>query len=169
MHNKSLIRQRCRIATDDPSTAPRRIATGGLARVRKPSHILSAPPVTSPPAPSQAKSRAASPMPGPLNLQFAPFTASPEGVLVLFCEEGVKLGSDARKLIQATGDLVVRAAAADRFKGKSGSALDIVAPAGLSVSRLIVIGVGKGRDLKPQDFVKLGRISMGQSPGAHTG
>jgi len=107
-------------------------------------------------------------MPGPLNLQFAPFTASPEGVLVLFCEEGVKLGSDARKLIQATGDLVVRAAAADRFKGKSGSALDIVAPAGLSVSRLIVIGVGKGRDLKPQDFVKLGGIAMGKVPAAMT-
>jgi leucyl aminopeptidase len=84
----------------------------------------------------------------------------------LFCEEGVKLGSDARKLIEPTGDLLVRAAAADRFKGRSGSALDLVAPPGLPVARLIIIGVGKARDLKPQDFVKLGGIAMGKIPSA---
>jgi leucyl aminopeptidase len=101
---------------------------------------------------------------GPLKLEFAPFALPSAGVLVLFCEEGVRLGSDARKLIQGTGDLVARAAAADRFKGRSGSALDIVAPSGLPVSRLIVVGVGKARDLKPHDFVKLGGIAMGKIP-----
>ena len=38
---------------------------------------------------------------------------------------------------------VQRAAAADRFSGKSGKALDIVAPAGLPVGRLVILGVGK--------------------------
>jgi leucyl aminopeptidase len=84
----------------------------------------------------------------------------------LFCEEGVRLGSDARRLIQGTGDLVARAAAADRFKGRNGSALDIVAPSGLPISRLVVVGVGKARDLKPRDFVKLGGIAMGKIPPA---
>ena len=101
-------------------------------------------------------------MPGVLKLGFAPFSAPAKGVLVVFCEEGLKFGSAARKALDPTGDLITRAAAADRFKGKNGSALDMVAPAGLDVSRLVVVGVGKARDLKPRDFVKLGGIAMGK-------
>ena len=68
-------------------------------------------------------------------------------------------------MIEPTGDLVMRAAAADRFKGKNGSAVDLVAPPGLDLPRLVV-GVGKGRDLKPRDFVKLGGLAMGKIPAA---
>ena len=103
-------------------------------------------------------------MSGRLKLEFAPFATPAKGVLVLFCEEGVKFGPAARRALAPTGDLVVRAAAADRFKGKSGSALDLVAPPGLDVSRLVVIGVGKASDLKAQDFVKLGGGAMGKIP-----
>jgi leucyl aminopeptidase len=103
-------------------------------------------------------------MSGRLKLEFAPFATPAKGVLVLFCEEGVKFGPAARRALAPTGDLVMRAAAADRFKGKSGSALDLVAPPGLDVSRLVVIGVGKARDLKAQDFVKLGGGAMGKIP-----
>ena len=80
-------------------------------------------------------------MSGAFKLEFAPLAAPTKGVLVLFCEEGLKFGSASRRAIEPTGDLVTRAAAADRFKGKNGSALDIVAPAGLAVSRLLVVGV----------------------------
>src|SRR5262249_60859356 len=115
-----------------------------------------------PRTPSNARTR----MPGALKLEFAPLTAPSKGVLVLFCEEGLKFGSAARRIMEPTGDLITRAAAADRFKGKNGSALDIVAPAGLAVPRLLVIGVGKARDLKAQDFVKLGGTALGKVPGA---
>src|SRR5258708_30309439 len=103
-------------------------------------------------------------MSGRLKLEFTPFATPAKGVLVLFCEEGVKFGPAARRALAPTGDLVMRAAAADRFKGKSGSALDLVAPPGLDVSRLVVIGVGKARDLKAQDFVKLGGGALGPIP-----
>ena len=92
-------------------------------------------------------------MSGALKLEFGSFATPAKGVLVVFCEEGLKFGSAARRAIEPTGDLVTRAAAADRFKGKNGSALDIVAPLGLDVVRLVVVGVGKARDLKAQDFV----------------
>src|SRR5262245_31184117 len=105
-------------------------------------------------------------MSGRLKLEFAPLAAPAKGVLVLFCEEGVKFGSTARRALGPTGDLVRRAATADRFKGKNGSALDLVAPPGLDVSRLVIVGVGKARDLKVQDFVKLGGTAMGQVPAA---
>ena len=105
-------------------------------------------------------------MSGRVKLEFAPFATPAKGVLVLFCEEGVKFGSAARRALEPTGDLVMRAATADRFKGKNGSALDLVAPPGLDVSRLVVVGVGKARDLKGQDFVKLGGVAMGKIPAA---
>jgi leucyl aminopeptidase len=105
-------------------------------------------------------------MPGALKLRFGPFAAPAKDVLVMFCEEGLKFGSTARHLLGPTGDLVTRAATADRFKGKNGSALDILAPPGLAASRLVVIGVGKARDLKERDLVKLGGIAMGKIPAS---
>src|SRR2546421_11598445 len=100
-----------------------------------------------------------------LKLEFAPPSLKPpKGVLVVFCDEGLKFGSATRQVLAETGDLVARAAAAERFKGKIASALDIVAPAGLKASRLVVIGVGKVRDLKARDLVKLGGVAMARVP-----
>jgi leucyl aminopeptidase len=107
-------------------------------------------------------------MPTALKLEFTPLTSSPRGVLVVFCEDGLKFGSTAQQALSATGDLIARAAAADRFKGKNGSALDIIAPAGLDLPRLVVLGVGKARDLKSEDLVKLGGIAMGRIPSSAT-
>src|SRR5690348_17262710 len=78
-------------------------------------------------------------MPSAPKLHFAPLSAPAKGVLVTFCEEGLKLGPATRRALAPTGDLIARAAAAERFKGKNGSALDIVAPSGLDLSRLIVL------------------------------
>ena len=98
--------------------------------------------------------------------RFVPFSAPSKGVLILFCEDGLKLGPAARKALAPTGDLFQRAAAADRFTGKSGRALEIVAPSGLAASRLVVLGVGKAGKLKAQDFVKLGGAALGKVPSA---
>ena len=103
-----------------------------------------------------------------LKLEFAPLAAAAKGVLVVLCEEGLKYGSAARKATAASGDLLARAAAAESFNGKSGSALEIVAPSGLDLARLVVLGVGKARDLKEQDFVKLGGVAMGKIPASAT-
>src|SRR5579885_1874908 len=101
-------------------------------------------------------------------LEFAPISARARGVLILFCEEGLRLGPQARRLLAPAGDLLQRAAAADKFTGKSGSALDIVAPAGLAVPRLVVIGAGKSNKLKAPDFVKLGGSARGRVPASAT-
>jgi leucyl aminopeptidase len=103
-----------------------------------------------------------------LKLGFEGFSAPAKGVLILLCEDGLKLGPASRRMLAPTGDLLQRAAAADRFTGKNGSALDIVAPAALAASRLIVLGVGKAGKFKAQDFVKLGGAAMGRVPSAAT-
>ena len=45
-------------------------------------------------------------------LVFSSFATPAAGVLVLFCEEGLKFGPAARKVLAPTGELVKRAAAA---------------------------------------------------------
>ncbi|HET6925698.1 MAG TPA: M17 family peptidase N-terminal domain-containing protein, partial [Hyphomicrobiaceae bacterium] len=99
-----------------------------------------------------------------LKLEFAPLSTPAKGVLVVFCDEGLKFGPATRQVLAETGDLVTRAATAERFKGKRAATLDIVAPTGLEVSRLVVVGLGKVRELKARDFVKLGGVAMGKLP-----
>jgi leucyl aminopeptidase len=96
-------------------------------------------------------------------LGFTPF-ARLRGVLIVFCGENLKFGSATQRALAPTGDLIRRAAAAERFTGKNGSTLDIVAPSGLKLPRLIVIGTGKDSDLKRRDLLKLGGIAMGKLP-----
>jgi leucyl aminopeptidase len=100
---------------------------------------------------------------------FAPFATPTAGVLVVFCDETLRLGPVTRRLLGAAAALVARAAAADRFKGKRAGALDIVAPADLKVARLVVIGCGEAGEMKRRDFVKLGGAAMGKIPATAAG
>src|SRR5262249_42820131 len=101
-----------------------------------------------------------------LRTGFASIAAPARGVLVVFTDDGLRLGSATDRLLKPSGDLFARAAAADGFKGKNGAALDIVAPRGLKASRLMVMGVGKASEL--DDFVKLGGAAVGKIPVAAT-
>ena len=85
---------------------------------------------------------------------------------MVFADDTVNLGAKTKALLGPVADLVARAAKSERFTGKSGSALDIVAPAGLKATRLIVVGAGKAANRKPQDLVKLGGAAMGRIPSA---
>ncbi len=104
-------------------------------------------------------------MPETLKLGFTPY-ARIRGVLVVFCAEDLKFGPATQRALAPVGDLLRRAAAADRFSGKNGSSLDLIAPSGLSVPRLVVVGTGKESELKSRDIVKLGGVAMGKVPGA---
>jgi leucyl aminopeptidase len=100
-----------------------------------------------------------------LKFGFTPF-ARPRGVLVVFCEDNLKFGSATQRTLAPVADFVRRAAAVDRFSGKNGTALDIIAPAALNLPRLIVLGLGKQSAGKPRDLVKLGGLAMGKVPAA---
>jgi leucyl aminopeptidase len=90
-------------------------------------------------------------MPEALTLGYVPFTRV-RGVLIVFCGENLKFGPATHQALAPLGDVVRRAAAADRFTGKNGSSLDIVAPAGLNLPRLVVIGTGKEADLGSREI-----------------
>jgi leucyl aminopeptidase len=93
---------------------------------------------------------------------FVPFSTVPRSVLVVFCDDALELGPATRKTLGGAANLVARAADTNRFKGKSGSTLDILAPQDLKVSRLIVIGAGKLSAIKDNDFLKLGGTAAGK-------
>jgi leucyl aminopeptidase len=93
---------------------------------------------------------------------FVPFSSAARGTLVVFTDDTLKFGAATRKALGAAADMVKRAADSSQFKGKSGSTLDILAPQGLKVSRLIVIGAGKLSALKDADFLKLGGVAAGK-------
>jgi leucyl aminopeptidase len=101
-------------------------------------------------------------MPDAVKVGFVPFSSAPRGVLIVFCDDRLSFGSATRKLLGGAVNLVKRVAESNEFKGKSGSTLDILAPEGLKVSRLIVIGLGKQSVLKDHDFVKLGGVAAGK-------
>jgi len=101
-------------------------------------------------------------MPDAVKVGFVPFSTAPRGVLVIFSDDTLKFGTATRNRLGAAADLVRRAADTNRFKGKSGSTLDLLAPKGLKVSRLIVVGAGKLSAIKDNDFLKLGGAAAGK-------
>src|ERR1700723_254412 len=105
-------------------------------------------------------------MSGSVKIAFGSLSAPKGSALVVF------VGADMKPAPAVTaqfGDLepLIRAAAkASNFRAAQRSALDILAPAGLDASRLVVVGVAPGKDNAPVDFMTLGGFIFGKLTGA---
>ncbi|HZD90255.1 MAG TPA: leucyl aminopeptidase [Pseudolabrys sp.] len=99
-----------------------------------------------------------------LKLGFGALNAPAKGVLVVFCDDKLKFGAATNKALGETGSKLARAAKVAAFTGKKSSLLELIAPEGLKVDRLVVIGTGKPGDLGPQDFLKFGGLAMSKVP-----
>jgi leucyl aminopeptidase len=95
-----------------------------------------------------------------------PFGSTGDGVLVVFCAEELKFGAASERALQPIRDQLRRAAQAESFKGKRGTALVLPAPHGLSASRLVVVGAGVADKLEPNEVLKLGGSAMGKVPAS---
>jgi leucyl aminopeptidase len=86
---------------------------------------------------------------------------------------GAMAGSDshaallpaARRADQAAGGVLTRALRHSRFTGKSGQMLEILAPAGLSASRLLLVGLGAADGLDEKGLETLGAQIAGRLDG----
>ncbi|OYX75188.1 MAG: leucyl aminopeptidase [Rhizobiales bacterium 32-66-11] len=101
----------------------------------------------------------------PVTIRFAKHGAAPKGVLIVLTDDTLTFGREAQKLLKPGLDGVKRAISADQFKGRLSSSLDLIAPANLDASRLVILGVGKGADLKAADYLKLGGVAFSKIPG----
>ena len=66
------------------------------------------------------------------------------------------LTPSAQKLDAKTGGAIKRAIRASRFEGKKGQSLNLIAPAGTRLERIMVVGLGKGSAVTDMDMQKLG-------------
>ncbi len=119
-------------------------------------------------------------MPGSTTVEFAPLSAvsgaGPGGsdagatALVVFAGENLAFGSRTAEVIAPARETIERAARAAKFKGKAGSALDLLAPQGLGWDRLVVVGTARkeeeGKQPDPVDYVALGGATAGRLNGA---
>ena len=101
-----------------------------------------------------------------MKIAFGPLSAPKGGALVVFVAADLKV---APAVASHFGDLepLIRAAAkASGFRGAQKTSLDILAPANLDASRLLVVGVAPPKDSAALDFVGLGGFTFGKLTGA---
>ncbi len=94
-------------------------------------------------------------MPQP-SVSFAKLAAPDTGVLVVLLAEDLTLPPAAAAFDAKAGGVLARAVAKATFKAKQFATLDIVAPAGTDLDRVIVVGLGKPVDLAEKDWARLG-------------
>jgi len=78
-----------------------------------------------------------------MKISFAEPALPDKGAVVVLVADGKKLSPAARELDKKTGGAVMRAIGAGRFEGKKGQMLEIVAPAGTTLDRAVLAGIGK--------------------------
>ncbi|MER2253324.1 leucyl aminopeptidase [Methylorubrum podarium] len=108
-------------------------------------------------------------MAGGIEIAFEPLSSRGRGGdVVVFVGDDLALSGAAAEILGRQGaDLVARAAASERFKGKAQSALVLPAPAGVEADRLVVIGLGGEKDRAKADWTLLGGFTAGKV-GART-
>lgn len=99
-------------------------------------------------------------------IDFQPHGKVESGDLIVFVGDNLKPTPAVAKQIGSKAvDLIAKAAAAENFKGKAKSSMSIVVPNGLTVDRLIVVGVGGEKERADVDFVQLGGLISGKTNG----
>ena len=97
-----------------------------------------------------------------LDIAFAPLSAGHEPTCVVFAGHELSLGATLQGLNSRSGGAVLKAAEAAEFKGKNKTAIEILVPTKLDVSRLVVVGAGKTQDHSDNDWINLGGYALGQ-------
>jgi len=101
-----------------------------------------------------------------MQISFADPSLPASGTLIVTVTQDRVLGPAGREIDRATGGQVARAMAASRFTGKKDETLELLAPAGLTVARVLLIGLGKADAVAEAGFEALGGAvvaSLGKS------
>ena len=110
-------------------------------------------------------------MDNPMKIAFSEIATSAEGVVAVVVTEERTLGATGRGLDEQTGGALSRALAAGRFKGKQGTSTTIVAPHGLDVDAVILVGLGKPEKIDGRGLRAIGGgvVRKMNAAGAKTG
>lgn len=91
-----------------------------------------------------------------LDITFDSLDSSLDSTVVVLAEEKLALSVRASQLNRRSGGQIKRAAAVEQFQGILRQHLNVIAPNGLKLDRVLVVGITKANQLAPQDWVSLG-------------
>ncbi|WP_334128863.1 leucyl aminopeptidase [Sneathiella sp.] len=91
-----------------------------------------------------------------MKLAFSEISLPKRGSLAVAVFADNHFSATAKEVDKLTNGALSRAITTSRFKGKSGDLLEIIAPTGLEVSRVILFGMGEAAKVTPLDMEKLG-------------
>ena len=94
-------------------------------------------------------------------ISFAKIAAPKKGTAVILAAKDGKLPPLASE-IDPSG-VLAKALEVAKFKGKAKAVVDVVAPAGAAVDRILVVGVGEGDSIKETDWASFGGIVRGKT------
>ncbi len=90
-----------------------------------------------------------------MKIEFAEYAIPKNGVVVAGVMDDKVLSPGAAELDRRTGGAITRALKSARFQGRNGDRLDLVSPGDGAYDRIVLVGIGKGKDrdaLKAQDL-----------------
>jgi leucyl aminopeptidase len=91
-----------------------------------------------------------------MKISFTKPVAAKTGALVLFVAKGPVLSPAAQAADKATKGALGKALKAGRYVGDAADVLEILAPAGLDVSRLLLLGLGEAGKANVGEFERIG-------------
>ncbi len=97
-----------------------------------------------------------------MKISFAKFRLPTEGAVIVGVLDGKTLPAAAQELDAATGGTLTRAMDASRFNGKKDQTLTILAPAGTTLSRVVLVGLGKAQDVDDSVAQSFGGTGVAQ-------
>jgi len=100
-------------------------------------------------------------MPQP-SIAFAKPVLPEAGSLVVLVADDLAFSPAAAALDVTLGGALSRALTKAAFKGKAFATLDILAPVGTELDRVIVLGLGKVAELAEKDWVRIGAVAAGK-------
>ena len=107
-------------------------------------------------------------MPITLEIAFAGLTTAPETTAVLLTGEDLAFGAIGAALDKAAKAGLTAAARAADFKGKEKACIELLAPAGLDIQRLLLLGAGRADGEEARDWLALGATAYGQIAARRT-
>lgn len=97
----------------------------------------------------------------PFSITFANLKLPQKGTVILATQKGGKLGKLGLELDKKTGGALTRAIKASKFEGSAGSVMELLAPAGTQLDRIVLAGVGEASKLTAPDLEKFGGTILG--------
>ena len=97
-----------------------------------------------------------------MKIAFSKPSLPTEGAVAVGVLEGKVLCATAQRLDEAAKGALSRAIAASRFEGKKGQTLMILAPAGLELTRVLLIGLGKAKEVDALGAQAFGGTAVAQ-------